>query len=222
MCDVLHAGFRSSTIQSRIRQMVLPMSEHALVFRRMLYTLLFPVQTWNEQGDGKMPAALSTFSSMNPEAAEFAVQSLSGIHFANIVRNGIEVVASRMVHRFMKQFSFEEQCIAWTAGHAMAEWGQDRDDFTLIRHEDLLIESNCRNTFANLFQRCGLAHDESVADYILNNRSNQTSFQQESEQQSDLSLRQQRWNFWTDQQKQTFHDVCSETMKFFGYSIPTS
>ena len=222
MNDVLHAGFRSSTIQSRIRQMVLPRADHDRVFKRMLYELLFPTHAWDEQHNGTLPAALSTFSGMNPESAEFAVQSLSGIHFANIVRNGIEVVASRMAHRVMKQHPFEDQCKAWACGQAMAQWGEGREDFTLIRHEELLEEWTCRKTFENLFQRCGLAHDESAANYILNTKRNQTSYQQESDQQTDLSDRQQRWNFWTDQQKQTFRDLCGETMDFFGYSIPAT
>ncbi|MGI9518528.1 MAG: sulfotransferase, partial [Pirellulaceae bacterium] len=144
MKDVLLAGRLSSTMPSRVRQMVLSREQHDLVFRRMLVNLLFPVEGWEKD---QLPSRLSTFSAMEPEAAEFAVDVFPGVHFANIVRNGIEVVASRMVHRSLGQHSFEEHCTAWAAARPMAEWGAGREDFTLIRHEQLLGESTCRSMF---------------------------------------------------------------------------
>jgi hypothetical protein len=218
MHDVLDAGHRSSSMTSRISQMVVPRAEHDLVFRRMLFALLFPTDGWDQD---ELPAAVSTFSAMDIGPAEFAVESFSGIHFANIIRNGIEVVSSRMAHRVMGSQTFENQCTAWAAGRRMVQWGEGRDDFTLIRHEDLLDETACRDTFDHLFQRSGLPHDKSSADYVLKFRRNQTHYEHESdEDKKDLTKRLNRWEVWTKEQRKMFVDICGETMEFYGYSIP--
>lgn len=218
MKDVLLAGRSSSTVPSRVRQMVLSREEHDLVFRRMLLSLLFPADGWQAQN---LPGSLSTFSAMNPEAAEFALTVFPGLHFANIVRNGVEVVASRMVHRVLGQHSFHEHCLAWAAAAEMVRWGQSRDDFTLIRHEALLEQESCRSTFAQLFERCRLPDSPASSDYVSGNRFNQTSYESEGGSDQDrLTTRQQRWNHWTADQRKQFVDLCGEGMEFFGYSLP--
>ena len=174
--------------------MVLSPDQHDAVFRKMLTDLLFPKSLWDKP---EMPAALSTFSAMDPDAAEFAVQIFPEIHFANIVRNGIEVVASRSVHRVLGQHSFEEQCLAWAAAVDMVHWGRERHDFSVIRHEDLLEEESCRAAVDQLLNRAGLASSQAVADHFLTQRRNQTSMELESEEEAaDLSLRHKRWQAW--------------------------
>lgn len=218
MKEVLLAGYHSSTMPSRVRQMVLPREEHDRVFRNMLVELLFPPTLWPEPAD---PQVLSTFSAMEPAAAGFAVEVLPGIHFANIVRNGIEVVASRMAHRVLGQHSFEQQCVAWAAGIEMVQWGENRQDFTLIRHEELLEEHACRQTTRRLLERAGLAACPAVADYFLNHQRNRTRCSGETEAEAaDLSRRHRRWKAWTDSQRQTFERICRPAMEFFGYPIP--
>lgn len=219
MKDVLLAGRASSTMPSRVRQMVLPRSQHDLVFRGMLLHLLFPANNWESE---QPPLAISTFSAMNAEAAEFAIRVFPRIHFANIVRHGVEVVASRMVHRALGKHPFEEHCHAWAASREMADWGAEREDFTLIRHESLLEEHTCRQTFAELFERAGLKHDEATVDYVLNQKFNQTSYDHESGDQDDLTRRQDRWDHWSESQQATFIDICGSTMEFFGYQLPAT
>lgn len=218
MKDVLLAGRSSSTMPSRINQMVLPRTQHDLVFRSMLLHLLFPA---DPSGNQTLPKALSTFSAMNPEAAEFAVCAFPHIHFANIVRHGVEVVASRMVHRALGKHSFEEHCHAWAASQEMAEWGQARNDFTLIRHESLLQEPTCRETFDRLFQDCSLPTSNAVAEYVMNKKFNQTTYAEEDDTgQTDLTKRTDRWNLWSSEQQGIFVEICGSTMEFFGYDLP--
>lgn len=218
MKDVLLAGRASSTVPSRVRQMVLDRAQHDLVFRRLLLELLFPIDRWTR---AESPLRLSTFSAMNPEAAEFAVSVFPGIHFANIVRHGIEVVASRMVHRSLGQHSFSEHCQAWAAAREMAAWGASRGDFTLIRHEQLLDQESLKRTFENLLQRAGLPDHPACRDYVWNHRFNQTRYDQETEDsQTDLARRRQRWNLWTTEQQQTFLEFCGPALEFFGYALP--
>ena len=218
MKDVLLAGHGSSTVTSRVRQMVLDRDEHDRVFQRMLLHLLFPADRWTES---RPPLAVSTFSAMNPAAASFATDVFPGMHFANIVRNGIEVVASRMVHRVLGQHSFEEHCHAWNAAREMAEWGEGRDDFSLIRHEQLLDPDSCARAFARVLERAGLPAEDACTNYVLSRKHNQTRYEAESEsQKADLSARSARWQHWTDGQRQMFRDICSKSMDYFGYEMP--
>ena len=217
MKDVFLAGRASSTMPSRVKQMVLPRVKHDAIFRIMLLNLLFPVDGWPQVDT---PGYLSTFSAMEPEAAEFAVRAFPKIHFANIVRHGVEVVASRMVHRALGQHSFEEHCLAWAVSREMAEWGEDRNDFSLIRHETLLQEHDCRRTFEDLFEKIGLDESDSAVNYVMNKKFNQTSYDQEMEVgSSDLAKRKDRWNHWTADQQAIFRDLCGPTMDYFGYEF---
>jgi hypothetical protein len=218
MKDVLLAGHASITMTSRVRQMVLPRAQHDAVFRRMLTELLFPESLW--QGN-EAPKALSTYSAMNSEAAEFAIAALPGIHFANIIRNGIEVVASRMVHRALGQHTFEEHCLAWAASVDMVHWSIGREDFTLIRHEDLLTADRCRLAMSHLLARAGLPPSERCAEYILSRQRNQTTYEHESaEDAADLTRRNQRWRHWSNEQRDQFCQSCSSAMDYLGYKIP--
>jgi len=199
---------------SRIRQMVLEREQHDLVFRNMLLQLLFPVDQWTSS---EPPKSISTFSAMTPSAAEFAVSVFPGIHFANIVRNGIEVVASRVAHHGMGQQTFEQNCMVWAASQEMAEWGEGRAEFTLVRHERLLKPETCEPLFKDLFNRAGLPHTDHAALYVAKNRFNQTSYADESE---ELEKRVERWEKWDDEQRETFRRVCGQAMDYFGYEIP--
>ena len=218
MKDVLLAGHASSTVESRIRQMVLPRKEHDRVFRQMLTRLFFPQSLWS---GNESPQRLSTFSAMNPDAADFAVAALPGIHFANIVRNGVEVVASRMAHRVLGKHSFEHNCMAWAAALEMARWGNKRLDFTLIRHEQLLKPDSCRESMRVLQSRAELDPSDSVAEYVLSQQRNQTTCESESpEQAGDLSRRIERWSHWSVDQRTMFEDICAPVMEYFRYPIP--
>ena len=218
MKDVLVAGHASSSMASRARQMVLPRDQHDLVFRRMLLELLFPTDRWT--GDAK-PLALSTFSAMSPDAAEFATAVFPGIHFANIVRHGVEVVASRMVHRSLGKHSFEEHCRAWAAAQEMAEWGAERANFSLIRHEDLLTAETCVPLFNRLFESANLPASNASSEYVLNHRFNQTAYEQETNHDSEnLNRRSQRWQLWSEPQRHEFVRLCGPAMEYFGYEIP--
>jgi Sulfotransferase family len=218
MKDILLAGHASSTVESRVRQMVLDRESHDREFRRMLVRLLFPERLWT--GHDK-PKRLSTFSAMSPDAADFAVAALPGIHFANIVRNGIEVVASRMVHRVMGSQPFEAHCEAWAAAVEMARWGESRSAFSLIRHENLVQESTCRGAISGLLTRAELSDDPAVADFLLSEKRNQTRWADEDEASAaSLQQRVERWRLWSDRQRELFREICGAAMNYFGYVIP--
>ena len=60
---------------------------------------------------------------MRSEVAEFLVEFIPNIQIVNIVRNGLEVVASRIAHAHIGKRTFEEHCVAWSAAEDMIELG---------------------------------------------------------------------------------------------------
>ncbi len=216
--QIMIAGRGTTCDPSQSAQMMVSLDAHNLLYRRFVLHLQFPI---NGQLDIARPKAVSTFSAMNPSAAEFAVEVFPKICFANIIRNGIEVVSSRSRHRVLKKNSFDTHCRAWTAGREMVEWGNDQSIFVLFRHENLLDQSKCANNFEKLFETAGVEPNPAAAEYVRTTQHNQTSFEQEpASNQSDLSTRGARWQYWTAEQRKIFAEICGETMQFYGYAIP--
>ncbi len=215
---VLEVALLNVTKPSHVAQMQVDLPSHHLLFRQLLLHLQFPSQSFPVQ---TVPQAISTFSSMNPDVAKYSEAVFPGIQFVNIVRNGIEVVSSRMVHRTFGEQSFEQHCYAWAVSREMVEWGADRAHFHLVRHEQLLDATVCQDMFRQLFVALDLPHDDSSAQYVARHQRNQTEFDGEQQQQpGDMRRRADRWQFWTKPQREMFVDRCGDAMAFFGYEIP--
>ncbi len=218
MLQVLEVVQTNLTKKSHVAQMQVTRERHDLLFRCLLLHLQFPVE--NSDFPQK-PSAISTYSAIRPDLTEYASAIFPGMHFVCIVRNGIEVVSSRMAHRNMRVHAFDDQCRAWAVAPKMVRWGEGRTDFSLIRQEQLLDPESCRATFSDLFEQVGLDDHPGSADYVMENQWNQTVIEAEVEaDRGDLNKRNERWKFWDDNQRQTFVDICGSSMEYFGYEIP--
>ena len=217
--DVMQAAHGGCTIQSRKRQMVRSQEEYNAIFRQSMLQLLFD----DSQDTAVGCKAYSTFSAMAPETADYVKQVFTQIRFLNIIRDGIEVVSSRMSHRVFGTHSFEQNCEVWNRCLHMVEWGMDHECFVLIRHEWLLDRSKIHKVFQSLFEPIQLSDPSPCCDYLLANRKNATNFPGEQEQRAQrLESRKERWNLWSDEQKSIFKDLCGGTMSKLGYEIPTA
>ncbi|HMO12861.1 MAG TPA: sulfotransferase [Pirellulaceae bacterium] len=218
--DLISVAMQQLTNPSRTKQMLVQPNEFRRIFRQMILHLQFPIGH-SVLPHTPRPAFFSTFSAMTPSIAELATEIFPGIRFVNIVRNGIEVVSSRMRHRVMQAYSFEEQCYAWEAARQMIDWGANRADFVLVRHEWLLDDAECRRAFETICRVCGLEPSPVCADYVHHTHRNQTSFDEEPDSHKKcLNQRSARWRYWTDAQRQTFIDICGPNMQYLGYEIP--
>ena len=202
-------------------------------FRTALFSVLFPkVLLSKPQHDGthknlkselsaRFPSAVSTFSSLQIEMAESLKILFPKFLVANIVRNGIEVVASRMSHESIGKFSFENHCTAWAHSIHMARWGESNDSLFLIRHEQLMNSESAASVFETLQQRIGITQSTACAEFVTNNQINSSFNSNDSESRRvELQNRTERWREWSETQRQTFEEICSETMNYFGYLIP--
>lgn len=185
-------------------------------FRTALLNVLFPDPMISD-----VPRCVSTFSSLQIDIADTLEIFFDGLLIANIVRNGVEVVASRMKHVQIGKFTFEDHCVAWSHAIDMAKWGEGRDCFLLIRHEDLLDDNLVATVFDKLQQRLGIEHSQTCCEFVLSNQINsQFESSDAVNRRKELSQRNLRWTSWTETQRKTFEEICSASMSYFGYPIP--
>ena len=221
MFDVIEAARVGCTLPSRMQQMVRDQESYDAIFRRMLFTLLFDL----EEEDRESFAAVSTYSAMTKETAEYAFRLFPRMILVYLLRNGIEVVSSRMQHRSFRHHSFDDHCVIWKRSVEMSRWGVNQSQFVLLRQENLLTPQSLKTELDSLFNRCGLEISQETEDYFLNRNVSRikftTRFPGESEaQRKQLESRSQRWYLWTDQQRTVFREICGESMRDAGYEIP--
>lgn len=221
--DVANASMRGSTMPDRKAQMVVSREQYHCAFRRLLLDILWPEELVWQNGftDKSPPAALSTFSSLKVENADELLNIFPELHIACIVRNGIEVVASRMNHEHIGKLPFVEHCVAWSRSVEMAMWGHDKNCFTLIRHENLLQRDTAEAEFDRLFKRAGLTLSAAPLETLFKRHHHRTSVPGEPEaDRQDMTKRNNRWQYWTEDQQKQFIEICGNAMNFFSYLMP--
>jgi len=180
---------------------------------------LFPHQTV----ETRMPVqAISTFSSMRYENFDFLKMIFPRLVIANIYRNGIEVVASRLSHsKLGARFDFENHCVAWSHARDAMEWGANESNFVPVPHHDLSDRQKTDALFESILNKAGLTDPSPCSEFILNNVINTNNSPAVADKSDNKSLagRVERWKPWTAQQREKFEELCGETMRFFGFPI---
>ena len=201
----------------RTRQLAVPPGVFIERFRQAMLDVLFP----RESTRSPLPRFVSTFSSLRPDALEQLPNLLPGLFVVNIIRSGVEVVASRMVHRVIGARSFKEHCDAWVTGWEMVKWGREQNAYFEVRHEQLLERSTCAKMFDELFGKLDLPSSTLPLEFVFKRHFNVTRAEDETEEQAqDLAQRKHRWQSWTGEQKDQFESICGEAMSRLGYPIP--
>ena len=215
--DLLSAGLRNCQMPSRRNQLILPLPRYEMEFRDLILRLRFP----EEMNGIDEPLALSTFSSMNPTIAEFFEKLFPQVVWLVVVRNGIEVVASRVEHQTFGRFSFEENCLVWSRCVEMADYAHQSDRGVVLRHEELFDRDLIEQRLGGVFGKAGLDYQPRCGDFILRTRRHGTQTQGESDENSlDLGKRRDRWKYWTKDQRIQFNRICGTAMDSLGYEIP--
>ena len=221
MYDVIAAAHAGCTMRSRKRQMVQTPEVYDAIFRRSLLSLVFDLA---DQPQDSI-AAISTYAAMTADVADYALRLFPRMTMVYLLRNGIEVVSSRMQYESFKSDSFEHQCQVWNRSVRMLLWGKDKPRFFLLRHERLLEPDSLVAELHSLFERTGLEYDDQVVRYFLEFQSRRPGFStgfpgESSQQQMRLTSRTERWNLWSEEQRATFRRLCGESMEAAGYTIP--
>ena len=215
--DVLCAALRNCTLPDRKGNMVVSQHQYDGVFRRALLQLLWP-QAWDRPG---APRALSTYTHLEPHSAEYLAKVFPRARIVYIVRNGIETVASAAAFESFSLLPFEVLCRRWAMALKMAQWGEGRDNFNLVRHEHLRDAARAESTVRAMLQWAELGYDEQCLDVLRSTRYHPTHMAGESpDDAQNLNRRAQRWRHWSPQQRETFVEICRPAMEHFGYDIP--
>lgn len=226
LCDVISIARRNCTVPSRKHAMRVPQQRYDELFRGVLLELLWPSP---RQGMNR-PRALAAFSGLPAAEADYMRQVFPGVKLLHLVRNGIEVVASRMKFESFAKGSFEAHCDVWAANMGMIDWGHGRSgagrtDYMLVRHEHLLDGDEARREMADIWRFVGVAPCEAATEHLLGTVYHPTdpgagdvvNGKSPAEVGAD---RKERWREWTLSQRQEFEKRCGEGMRRLGYEIP--
>lgn len=207
--------------ESRVKQLAVSQARFLANFRLAAYRNLFPELAASSDVDIK---ALSTFSSLREGMFDMVPQLLPNVLVVNIVRNGIEVVSSRMNHQSISQGrDFRTHCVAWSHGMHIVQWAQSSgfaERFFPVRHEDLLDAESCRVVFRKLQQRLDLDYSDSCCDFVLQNFVSRNKGSASPQTAEGSRERDTAWKEWDQGQRDEFEEVCGPAMKHFGFEIP--
>jgi hypothetical protein len=211
---------------SRVRQLSVSSEVFLHSFRETAFRMLFP----NDLVEGANHVrALSTFSSLRDDMFETLPQFLPNFQLLNIVRNGVEVVSSRLKHAHIsKAGDFRTHCVAWAHAIDIVRWFGQRPElkkrFFLVRHEQLLEPNSCRDVFARIQHRFGLDRSDACEKFVFENFVSQnSSSKSDSPQTVDaLRTRGEAWKAWSGNQRCEFEAICGDAMSELGYEIPWS
>ena len=207
----------------------------ALNLRRFLLHSLFP-KSEESDGDGsndnsnqnsQSPIAISTFSSLRVEDLDYVTQLFPRLVIANIYRNGVEVVASRMTHSHIgPQFGFEQHCVAWSHARDSIQWGADKPCFVPFPHHDLLNRDSTESLFREALDQIGITEVHPCVSFVhsnvinTNNSPDLQSTTGPASSNANLANRVERWRDWTAQQRDTFELKCGPTMDYLEFQVP--
>lgn len=226
--DVLGAAFSNCTLPERARAMLVPQSVYDRIFERALNELLW-------QDAEKISHRIRTASfAMPPELPAYLLQVFPNARILHLVRNGIQVIASRQLHPGFQHMSFEEHCTRWARAFQLYEWGQTQGlQYRLFRHEWLHDAKTLRGELERVFAWLEIAWDDAPLQNMLSQRYHPTRHPNErvdsghdyaqmtpAERNTLEETRSRRWQFWSEAERRTFESVCEQAMLGFGYPIP--
>lgn len=223
--DIIEVVGDTISAPSRVRQMAVEPGVFVEGFRETAKRMLFPQSVFGEaSGDIK---ALSTFTSLREEMFDSLPVVLPNFRLLNIVRNGLEVVASRLKHAHIsKAGNFRTHCIAWSHSIDVVRWfGQHqewKDRFFLVRHDQLLNEASCRDVFSRIQHRFDLERSDACEKFVQENFVSRNADDPSPSPQTEAGAasRREAWQDWTADQRSEFEEVCGAAMEELGYKLP--
>ncbi len=215
-----HEGFRGSSH-------VVRKSTYLRAFRRLIDDLIWPSRMERFKNS-------IWLCSINPEPefTPYLFELMPGAKMLYLVRNGIDVIASRQKYEGFKHGTFKSHCEVWKRSVRMAEWVQAHPEQAMVfRYEWLMNPEVLTQELAKVFTFFGVKPDSVVAQNILSNRYHPTSggksdaewkqaSENERKQLLDVSLK--KWQAWSLDERAMFEAECKEGMDAMGYAWPKS
>lgn len=225
--DLLSVAEANCTLQSRQYAMVVEQPRYDEIFRKTIADLIWP--------DHQLRQRTTHMAAINPtgDQLDYLCQLFPEAKILCLVRNGIEVVASRMRYASFSANEFSSHCNVWVRSQSVFKWGQANPErFQLIRHEWFYDSDQITQGLHRLYDCLGIPPFPGVADNILGKLRHPTEVDADSsvdfgrlnseEKVAYFQAKGDRWRDWNDSQKQIFESICSDFMDELGYSMPWS
>jgi hypothetical protein len=225
--DIVQTALTNCTKPDRKSAMMVSQEIYDRAFERAVNEIL-----WNEYNPSSGQIRFASFA-MVPELANYLLQVFPNARILHLVRNGIEVIASRQLFVQFRDMPFEEHCKRWARTYEVYQWGQTQGDtYRLIRYEWLKDEALLREQLEQIYEWLEIPWHDAPLQHVLSERYHPTAHPKEADStnakrglpESDSSQtedsRGARWQFWTDEQRAMFETMCSSVMNAFGYPMP--
>lgn len=212
--DLLDVAHRNCTAQSRRYAMRVSDIDYDAAFRRLVRSLLWPAART------PAPQRLLAFSDLTPDRADYLVRLFRGVRIVYVVRNGIEVVASRMRYEGFRHQPFDTHAVVWSRAMEMARWGEGREDFLVVRHENLIAGAGPEDETARICSFLGLSYAAACANNLRQKEYHPTPELKARAHVAPLADRSRRWRDWSPKELEVFDATCAEAMDYFGYERP--
>ena len=223
--DIMAVVVQTLDDPTRIRELSVGEDEFLAEFRDTAYRVLFPKAVRELKPDAKV---LSTFTSLRGDMFDSLPRFLPNFRLVNIVRNGLEVVSSRLKHEHISRAgNFQTHCVAWAHSVDIVNWfrknSQLKDRFFLVRHEQLLDPKSCREVFGRIQYRFGLDRSDACETFVQENFVSRIAEKDPSPQSNEGAQdRKNAWQSWSQNQRETFEEVCGGAMAELNYEVPWS
>lgn len=215
--DVLEAARFNCSSPSRAYAMRTTAAEYDGAFRRLVLELLWP-ESAAQRSKKPSPALLHCFTALTVERLGYLRRLFPGVRVVHIVRNGIEVVASRIRFEGFRHHSFEGQCRVWAGNAELWRESGASEDALVVRHEELRAEPAA--TMGRVFGFLGLVTHAGATDLLTGKVFHPTPDEPAEAELTSLEQRATRWTGWTEEERATFSEICGGAMREMGYEIP--
>ncbi len=238
--DLQAVAQTNCTVGSRKYAMVVDQARYNSIFRTAITDLI-----WPDAGLRNRPVQIAAINPIGDQL-DYLCEVFPLARIVCLVRNGIEVVSSRMRYESFAGNEFESHCDVWNRSRSVIDWGATNEErFRLFRHEWLYSEPQIRAQLDELYSWLGIMQSDLPADNILSrlhhptgglsdssSSGNNTADPEPASAKIDLPClgdtertayfksKSLRWMDWTPAQRATFESSCGSFMCELGYSIP--
>jgi hypothetical protein len=239
--ELMNVAWRNCNEPDRVHAMRVDAKVYDAHFRALILRLLWP----RPRLDSTRPDRLLAFTNLTPTSADYLVRLFPRVRVVYIVRNGIEVVSSRMRFEPFRHRDVASHSDTWALAYEMAKWGAGKREFQIVRHEWLKNTDGPERMMGTILSFLGLrAHApcvEAFREELVHPTGDERALRGEDpasmiESKSAIGPetvaaglrlpaerlrgRSERWRDWTDAERLAFESRCGEAMRSLGYDIP--
>ena len=200
--DLLGTARKNQIAPTRRPAMRLGDERYQGLFRRLLLDLVFPDAPPLNPG-----SAALVFTTLTRETAPYLLATFPRARVVCLVRDGVEVVRSRLAHEHLGADSFENHCAVWANAAATGLWAKSEPRAMTLPYERLCADPG--GAIEEIEAFADLEHDDAPARRLQTHRYHPTRHPGSHD-----------WKHWSPENRAVFNEICGEPMRRLGYRVP--